>query len=365
MSAQVSYKKQITFGILLLIIILLVFEGALRIYDYYNPNCNFISSDVYSDIDNELKRWICLDNDNVKWIDFPYLHLEPNQHLTTININNDGFRGNDISLEKSPNTYRIFVVGGSTTFGVGSSSDATTIPGYLQNYFQEYTDLNVQVINAGIPKAYSYTETNYIKNILLQYEPDLFIVYDGWNDLGRSSDSYFEGGGAPSLFEKITRGLFNSGYYNTEKILWKNYSNWRATYVEHVKLINFDDIDERVNLWKNSWTELCELSIKKNVDVIITLQPLVGTGNKELTDEEIGTYKFYNQDHVLPNYEKYFIALEDLGIVCSKSKDLRNIFDDRTETIFFDKGHVGDLGNQIIAKELFELSLPILKEKTQ
>ena len=28
----------------------------------------------------------------------------------------------------------------------------------------------------------------------------------------------------------------------------------------------------------------------KNVDVIITLQPLVGTGNKELTDEEYNEY---------------------------------------------------------------------------
>jgi hypothetical protein len=39
---------------------------------------------------------------------------------------------------------------------------------------------------------------------------------------------------------------------------------------------------------------------------------------------------------------------------------LRNSFDHNLETIYFDKGHVGDLGNKIIAEKLFELSLPIV-----
>ena len=149
-------------------------------------------------------------------------------------------------------------------------------------------------------------------------------------------------------------------YYKTGGILFKNYNNWRADHVDSVKSINFEDIEQRVNLWKKSWIELCELGKKENFDVIITLQPLVGTGIKQLTDEENKNYKFYNQDDVLPNYEKYAPALNELNSYCTKTKDLRNSFDYNSETIFFDKGHVGDLGNQIIAKELFELSLPIV-----
>ena len=175
MSVQVSYKKQMVFGMLLLLIVIISFEGILRVYDNYNPNCKMTNSDVFSSIDNELKRSICLDNDRLRWNNSPYLHLEPNQHYTTIDINDDGFRGNEISLEKSSEVYRIFVIGGSTTFGVASSSNISTIPGFLQEYYSTRTELNVEVINAGIPKAFSYTESNYIKNKLLEYDPDLLI----------------------------------------------------------------------------------------------------------------------------------------------------------------------------------------------
>ena len=62
------------------------------------------------------------------------LQMYPNQISGNIKINNIGFRGDDISIEKPNDTYRIFMVGGSTTFGVVVNNDET-IPAYLQNYF--------------------------------------------------------------------------------------------------------------------------------------------------------------------------------------------------------------------------------------
>ena len=64
-----------------------------------------------------------------------------------------------------------------------------------------------------------------------------------------------------------------------------------------------DYVDERVGFWKNSWNEICDLGKENNFEVLITLQPLVGTGSKLLTNEEQRHYKFYNQDALLPNYE--------------------------------------------------------------
>ena len=92
MSLQVSYKKQFLFGILMLLVILLSVEGVLRIVDYYNPNCNFMNSSAFDGVEQDLKRKICLDNDSLKWNATPYLHLEPNQNLETISVNQDGFR---------------------------------------------------------------------------------------------------------------------------------------------------------------------------------------------------------------------------------------------------------------------------------
>ena len=190
MSVQVSYKKQFVFGFILVLIILSVIEIGMKIYDYYEPNCRFIESDVYIGMSFEQKRDICNDNGKLVWNNNP-LRLVPNQHFKTINVNSEGFRGSE--LQKNPD-YRIFMIGGSTTFGVGTT-DNTTIPSYFEQFVSnDFEKYNVEVINAGIPKAYSFTEKNLIKDKLLNYDPDLLIIYDGWNDLEHEYDQYENSG---------------------------------------------------------------------------------------------------------------------------------------------------------------------------
>ena len=44
----------------------------------------------------------------------------------------------------------------------------------------------IEVINAGISGATSEQEYNMIKNKISLLDPDLVIVYDGWNDWERT-----------------------------------------------------------------------------------------------------------------------------------------------------------------------------------
>ena len=53
-------------------------------------------------------------------------------------------------------------------------------------------------------------------------------------------------------------------------------------------------------------------------------------------------------------------ALPKLNSVCTATHDLRNIFDPFSETIFYDSGHVGDFGNEIVAGKIYEKILPIV-----
>ncbi len=362
---------------MLLLVLLVAVEGLLRVYDYQNPNCLFLESDVFANLDQDLKRSICLDNDNLRWSYDPYLHPERNQHYVTINTNQDGFRGEEISLEKPLDTFRVFVVGGSTAFGVGSSSDSTTIPAYLQKQYDFNSELNVEVINAGTPKAYSFSNAHLIKKNLINYEPDLFIIYSGWNDLGKSSEDNYTSSGAGcglahsqtdpncSIESKILRFLTKNGYYKSFSILLKNYQLWKISTIENVKIATYDYSEKHAKNWQNTWSEICELGKSNNFDVIITLQPMLGTGSKQLTSEESRNYKLYNQDTKLSAYENFGNVLPELNTKCTESKDLRNIFQNTNKTVFFDAGHTSDFGNEIIAKELFEISLPILKEKNQ
>ena len=95
-------------------------------------------SDVYEGVNPGMKRQLCVESYQLQIFNEG---IDPNQDLETININSHGFRGQEVSLQKPENTFRIFGVGGSTMMGSGSLSDVTTITGYLQN---EFNNLNLQ-----------------------------------------------------------------------------------------------------------------------------------------------------------------------------------------------------------------------------
>jgi len=356
MSVQVSYKKQVLFGFLLILIVLSAIETSMRIYDYYSPNCKFIESDVYDEVNFDLKRNICNDNGKLIWNNDP-LYLIPNQHFQTININSHGFRGAE--LQNDP-TYRIFIIGGSTTFGVGASSDFTTIPYFIQEKFmQEYPNYNIEVINAGIPNAYSFTEKNLITEKLLTYEPNLLVIYDGWNDLGRDYEQY-ENSVDYKLMDQIIRKIRQSDF-TTPNVILKIYFNYKNNSVDIIPF-NSNKIEEKVSLWKNTWIDICNLQEKYDFKTIITLQPLVGTGKKILSVEEQKGFSYADGRSQISNYNEYANTLGELDSICTATFDLRGVFDSQSKTIFFDYGHVGDYGNKIVGNNIYERILPTVLE---
>ena len=244
------------------LISLSIFEIVIRVYDHYFPNCKFLQSEVFDKTEKELKKDICRDNNALKWNTEP-LRLIPNQNYNTINVNSDGFRGNE--LKTNPD-YRIFVIGGSTTFGVGATSDSTTIPFFLQEQLnKKFPNRNIEVINAGIPQAYSFTEINLVKEKIMEYNPNMLIVYDGWNDLEQDFEAYSVGTD-PSFLDKVVRTIGKSDYV-TPKILLKYYFDLKD---DNTQIIEFNNnkISEKINLWKNNWKGICELGIKNNFKVI-------------------------------------------------------------------------------------------------
>ena len=236
--------------------------------------------------------------------DLSYLKQEIIRNVDAREVNSYGFSGPEFSDDKPDNTYRIFAVGGSTTYGTGVK-DVETWPAFLQQKFDEIElDFNVQVINAGIPNANSNHEYQMINDKLVQYQPDLIIMYDGVNDSQKEGPS----------------------------------------------------IDETVQNWKS----VCKLGNEKGFETIIILQPGPGTGNRVLTDQEI----FYMDDanDVSPDLVKFDLYAErlvDLNEDCTKTADFRGIFDYIQRPIFFDNWHTGSLGNQIIAENVFSVISPL------
>ena len=98
-------------------------------------------------------------------------------------INEYGFRGPEITKEKPVNTFRIFLVGSSSLFGSGSN-DHTQIFSVLQKKLDEKNfGFDIEVINAALGSAWSKTEVLMVKNKLLDFSPDLIVVYDGIGEI--------------------------------------------------------------------------------------------------------------------------------------------------------------------------------------
>ncbi len=176
---QTSKKKKFSILMLILLLSIITIEGFSRAYEFISaPNCLLPKSDVFKNSDPFLSRQICSDVNMLKFVEDGILQLQENQHFSTLNVNSNGFRGPDLNDEKHPDTIRVFVVGGSVIFGTSSTSDNNTIPGFLQQYFDMESNLNVEVINAGIPYADSFRELYLVENKLLEFDPDLIIIYD-------------------------------------------------------------------------------------------------------------------------------------------------------------------------------------------
>ena len=230
-------------------------------------------------------------------------------------INSHGFRGPEISEWKPDNTFRVFVVGGSTTFGSGVN-DANTIPFLLQKKLDEKNyDQTIEIINAGFSGATSIEEVKLIKEKLLKFAPDLIIVYDGYNDV-------------------------------------KSY---------HGENINPEDSQFSVKNsspinWKTNWIELCKFGEAHNFKTIVTLQPFLGIGNKLLTDNEYAMQKGYGFSTILDEYYvNYVEQLDEINQNCTAAYDLRYVFDTYLGSIYWDYVHVGNSGNEIIAKIFYEI----------
>ena len=83
--------------------------------------------------------------------------------------------------QKPQGTYRIFSMGGSTTYG-RPYDDALSFSGWLREFLPlADPSRKWEVINAGGISYASYRVTVVMEE-LIQYEPDLFIIYSGHNE---------------------------------------------------------------------------------------------------------------------------------------------------------------------------------------
>ena len=133
----------------------------------------------------------------------------------------------------------------------------------------------------GQPGYFAAMEYNLIKNKLYTFEPDLIIMYDGFND-----------------------------------------------YVLH------EPVDNTIQNWKL----VCKLGKNEGFDTIIIVQPIPTISHRVLTEQEVemASANLRNLPY-LQKSQQYVDGFKELDKVCSKTANFTRIFDYIQEPIFMMK----------------------------
>jgi len=111
----------------------------------------------------------------------PEINSDGRQILTTAANKQRHFNRQQFYKKKATGTYRIFCLGGSTTYG-RPYNDTTSFAGWLRELLPSADPRRRwEVINAGGISYASYRVAS-LMNELALYEPDLFIIYSGHNE---------------------------------------------------------------------------------------------------------------------------------------------------------------------------------------
>jgi lysophospholipase L1-like esterase len=103
-----------------------------------------------------------------------------------LHINQFGFRSEEISKIKPKNTFRIFVLGGSTVLNRNVSYEENFVRLLEKDLNNKYNNKHIEVINAGNDE---YTSEHSLIDLMFRikdFSPDMIIVMQGINDMTAS-----------------------------------------------------------------------------------------------------------------------------------------------------------------------------------
>lgn len=341
--------------------------------------------------------------------DYKNIRLTPNyKNSRGIYHNAQGFRRSlDTPMEKDDQTYRIFIMGGSTAYGLQSLSaygqkeysvirNDETIDHYLEQYLQgKLHHKRIEVINAAITSHFSHHHLIYLNQEILKYHPDMVIFVDGFNDYYPYTKGFDQ-------FRDYASQVRAHRFMDEPTVgAWASYTGWwlfRKSHFIHVagKTLRpvwlsirsiggrrtVIDVEAslrnlRVNA-ENNFVKIVErnaLILKyENVVPVFTLQPeIVFQQHKVFTKME---KQIFNEmaDHWEVNFVEFKnkarpIVTDYLVRATAGSGalffDLTDVFDGMTEDALTDYCHLTPMGNKWLAEYLGGKILPIIREQTK
>ena len=225
------------------------------------------------------------------------------------------------AVDKAPNTFRIFVLGESTTIGYPYFHNGSFHRWLQYRLARMYPERNFEIINLSLTAVNSYTVLDFGKQ-LAQYQPDAVLIYAGHNEyygaLGVGSTSYI--GSNRFLVQTLLKlrtlkvvQLYNniikkvSGVFASHKTADRETLMQRMAARQHIDY-NSTDYQAGINQYEVNMTELCRLLNDEKIPTFLSTlvsnekdQPpfiSAGTGPNSAT----GYYKAGQQAMAKANY---------------------------------------------------------------
>jgi len=265
-------------------------------------------------------------------------------------------------LDQNTPVKQIWFFGGSTAMS-SLTADDKTIPSILAKYLFE-RGKSYKILNFGASGLDLSYEISNLVTLLREtkYQPDTIIFYDGYND---SITSVMYSGDHVNIRLRIGVPIYFEGFYSFfyylsewisekskiyEKIIWSTIKyRYYAPRLEIKSDFTITDAAENysqaLNIGKKFTSSL-------GIKTYFFLQPMAFTKSNPI-GKEVTHYNSY-----LGNLGREVYSLIRLNEKNNKDfYDISDVFDKSKKEIFFDHGHVGAVGNTIIANKIGEILL--------
>jgi len=337
----------------------------------------------------------------------PYKNVLPMPNYVDtrgIKHNSVGFRrSTEVPIAKPAGVFRIFLVGGSTAYGLGGLwphiqpefavlKNTETIDTYLERYLNEAVPgRRIEVINAAITSTWTHHHLIYLNQSLLKYDPDMVLFLDGFNDFyfvntnhdqfedyAYSADSRFMLGeptissltysAAWWMFRKFALARVVARNARTVKQLLSKRPTRTPINVD-TAMAGLREVFPKsgLKMWRRSGLILKD----EGIQPVFMLQPMLILERRRTQMPEVERKLFdFTVESYLPNYEAFaqqaveFVRGKSAAMVTETGAefiDLTNIYANATGQVFTDYAHLTPAANDVLARYVSARIVPLIE----
>ncbi len=273
-----------------------------------------------------------------------------------VRINSHGFRGNEISSQKSKDEPKILYLGDSVTFGYLLENENDCFPNIIESMLEDSLKCNIETINAGIGGYSPWQEKILLEESGLDFDPDLVVLTIVLNDFTQKFSLEEYGG-----FWKGYQLAMNTSYFvsrlekrsNIVGFIRKQVINQRYGF-DPVHKAELEEIKMSQVLLYNTQPDTVKRAVDTTLEYVLSISDICRNNNIELLVilfpaiyqlmDVVGT-KFLDEQltEFVQEHDIDFISLTP--VFDEKLKESNQPF----EAFFLDDNHPGRNGNIVAA----------------